>query len=1097
VEAGFVWQSKDGMGIDGTPTSLGGALKYQLQGVDVELVTTDVTPHFHVGGFWQDGYLLVCPKPQSHFEVREWGSTHLQVRLPMPYHEVLVSSYGPDYQTPVARSKHVLSRMMDVTTTGKCMIAANHNNNVHQDPNNNIIDITKNNADQDDDDDKSRRFARGIVTVVTTRESVAQALVLAKKMNQWQQQQRTPNSSTFVPLEIYHKGDLSYHLEARFELYPFVTVVNLKTMATLLSSAAIDLKLGEESEMYVKALYATKLRHVLWVQPSVQFLYNPSFILQTVEYVHQNNANCTALLTKGGSCVTSTNVELETLLKEVPYDSNRYQLVQMYPRHSTSSILLNQTSFIVATVHQVMEDVGWWLHPSANYSAWATPDLLKSSSALVEKLPLQQASTTDKATEETRPIYPEYHEAILSYWQDYVEARRILLLDRPIDWIAPSGGLFWQYSTFNSQKVANESHHQQAPMVHIDLSLAADKSLVATYNDTSFSPYPFSQNEIPNRISSMHHNDIANLTNPCIPESTSRLWLYKNPYQTYECKSEPVTFEDEFFIYSIDAEVMYNLNAPTRELQVEQAENLYTLVMDFDDVLLDQGRVSIRFTATDNSSSAVLPEDALKKKALEKLPYYVNAPSRLACMQLVSWIRNQNSFPNDNVLGCYVGLDNPRLAQDWEKIAHKNNITVDVVGMPQPVKEFPAIKAICDMPQHPPSPEHARRLWKTSHIQCIEDGFEHIVHPWYIPMYADFSRLPSGLEAFSPEIGTQLLKSIIPARLQERVDLTDPLWANYTSHWGFTHLSDWYTLHTGWYQGDQSRKKPPSKASEMARFGHITQLLTVLLFLRLEELGYSMLDSPVTGVDRESYTKGGKEPTTWRHVFSRTADRKGGPPGIKFDEQSNIWKRAPKFVKSQTGLNFTTAMQHYILDRMGMVGNLNVTMTLSPSLGFVGPLEDMMLIGSTLASFGVSPKTRQQVVSMQSVEMLLNNTVLQYDNHSAKTGFLRHGDVKNLERHLRASNSTTRTNLSEREAVVDGYGLGLFCVHGLRHTLLGEPIRGWMASGGHDSLLYFDTTGMVLAFNAPTRTLGYEVTTAFGRVVQDIGNFIQQRVVAT
>ena len=112
----------------------------------------------------------------------------------------------------------------------------------------------------------SHDFQRGIVTVVSTEESIAHALILAKQLSTWGDHHE--HSHPAVALEVHHSGELSYYLEAKLTLYPFVTVVNLRTLSTF-----GEKKLNyTEANINMQALHFTKLRHVLWVNPSVQFL---------------------------------------------------------------------------------------------------------------------------------------------------------------------------------------------------------------------------------------------------------------------------------------------------------------------------------------------------------------------------------------------------------------------------------------------------------------------------------------------------------------------------------------------------------------------------------------------------------------------------------------------------------------------------------------------------------------------------------------------------------------------------------------------------------------------------------------------------------
>jgi hypothetical protein len=77
--------------------------------------------------------------------------------------------------------------------------------------------------------------------------------------------------------------------------------------------------------------------------------------------------------------------------------------------------------------------------------------------------------------------------------------------------------------------------------------------------------------------------------------------------------------------------------------------------------------------------------------------------------------------------------------------------------------------------------------------------------------------------------------------------------------------------------------------------------------------------------------------------------------------------------------------------------------------------------------------------------------------------------------------------------VVDGYGLGLWRVHGWRSTPSlssagagAVPIRGWLAMGSSEAVMYFDTTTLVVGITAAQRVLGLELTAPFAKVVSEM-----------
>ena len=463
--------------------------------------------------------------------------------------------------------------------------------------------------------------------------------------------------------------------------------------------------------------------------------------------------------------------------------------------------------------------------------------------------------------------------------------------------------------------------------------------------------------------------------------------------------------------------------------------------------------------------------------------------------QLISWIVHNKSFLNKKILGCHVELEDTAMTKKWASFVESNKITVDVLGMQtSPSKaafpKFPEAKAICDVTRKQTSPN--RTFWKTSHIACVEEGFFYIMHPWSIPMNADFFSLPSGMEEVFSKIQNRMMKTIVPSQLTVAMNVTDPVWSEYLSHWSLTHLSDWSNRRDDWFQGNIAVKKPASEAGFFT-FRCATKLLVSMLYLRLGELGYASLDDVVGLSTVDSPTTGNKSThtLTWRHVLANTAGRDGSPAGTRFDYNSYFWKYVPDFVQRVCGMNFTTAMYHYVLEPSGMEGTFDLNTPHSASRGFVGPLDDLLIIGSIFVNQGVSPKTRKQVLTAASVDRILSNTVLDYD--PTKKEFYNHKVVQNMARFRRTLRLENATLVSPH--VMDGYGLGLWCVNGWRQTKQGDPIRGWLSHGSSEVLLYFDVTGMVMAFHSPTPHKGYELRAAFANTVRDVGDHILDTVI--
>jgi glycerophosphoryl diester phosphodiesterase len=1068
--AGFVLD-KTYMGVDNTVASLGGAMVYQKQGIEVELVATEVIDNVQfVNGFRYQHYRLACPTPYSTIESLSWGSTPLSVRVPIPYVDVLQDTYGDGYRKPPVHQEeeYESSRMANVTTSGKCLIVHNIK-----------------------EEKQYKTFTRGIVTCLTSRQSVAEAFVLIMTLNdKWEFSKRRSSA-----VELFHWGTISYHLQARLELYPFVTVVDLTTMAAGPSHNYTN----DVERCYVQALQTTKLEHVLWIQPSIQFLLDPYYILQTMQYVHGQDPKCQLILARGGSCVTSSSTDLTSTLLQNRYDPHLMEIVRTHSHHSISTIIFHQTSLVAAQISEVKDRVGLWLHPSPYFHSMVTPDSIKSPGSV--------RWMRQETPQQALAVPSIYHGALCIYSRYYQEARRLVLMDRPIRWVAFDGGLFWQHSTMNSKKAVHKAHAIGVPIQTIDLTLTHDQHLFVTHNDGEWTSYPFEGNNLPNLVSNATAKEIRTWNVACIPPETIRTWLYDNPYLIPNCTPERVSFLEDFFVYSIDAEVVYDLKGDSGKAQVQQAKLLAELFHDVDDTILQNGQVAVRFFDVTNDQqlkTAILPDHAMKAlssdKSIRNLPFYLNAPSSLACKQLLTWIHSKESFGNKHVLGCFIIMDHKPTQKSWEEFVDSNKLSLNVDGMPPPkLKSLPPVTVICDVPRKQANPQPS--LWQTSHIACIEAGFRYIQHPWHVPMQADFSPLPSGLEEIFPEIHSRLNESIIPTRLRLAMVGSggmDPVWSTYVSHWGFTYQSDWQNRHAAWFQGADIANRSISSSEETAVFRCISKVLVAMLLLRLEELGLMNLDDPVPLINEGL---GEKTPRpTLRYVITNRAATVENSTMPRFQYDNELWKYVPMAVEHACrGLNFTNAIQHYVLEPIGIVGKFAEDSPYPPyaARGFLGSLDDLLLTANTLSCWGVSPKTRQRVLSPASVRELLGNTIPDMDDDPIQRLVFQGDTVVRSMKRFRDPRYLSDSNATMPIEVMDGYGMGLWCVHGWRRTLQGNPIRGWVALGSSEAVLYFDMTGMVVAFHSPTRKMGYELTTAFSLVVSDLGDLILKRQLAT
>ena len=174
-------------------------------------------------------------------------------------------------------------------------------------------------------------------------------------------------------------------------------------------------------------------------------------------------------------------------------------------------------------------------------------------------------------------------------------------------------------------------------------------------------------------------------------------------------------------------------------------------------------------------------------------------------------------------------------------------------------------------------------------------------------------------------------------------------------------------------------------------------------------------------------------------------------------------------------------MRHHVFDPIGLNGTFDYDSDYPPvaARGFVGTLEDLMLIGCTLSSGGVSPRD----TDAGNITEERGPDVEGFHSSEQGYGLISRGQNRQFNEEIRGS----RESLSV--GVVDGYGLGLWRVRGWRRRLLdGTPsVRGWLAMGSSEALLYFDTKGLVFAMAAPHRVMGLELTSPFANAVRNLG----------
>ena len=689
-------------------------------------------------------------------------------------------------------------------------------------------------------------------------------------------------------------------------------------------------------------------------------------------------------------------------------------------------------------------------------------------------------------------------EASLHRYRDW---KRVLLLDRPIGWIAYDGGIVPQdlgtssirgihdasfCSSFNSLEGAKKSitaggGDRNRTMLNIDLVMTADNVNVAMHNNEEFGSIKFEQNSVQS-LSSMTFKEAQNsLRNPCLPSNLIHLWLDENNYHSFDtCRgcSQPVANAKQFLddiALGWDTDIIFDLKAPHDSGQEIQVQQILSEIKNDSRSEADRQklleRVKIRYFSANNNKD-ILPVHVFEKinssRFSSELKVYINAPSKLTCLRLAQWAREKDT----HLAGCFVIEGDIDVTRSWQELSDKSQITNTFLAS---VKD---IKIICDVPRKQLHPDVS--LWKNGLVTCVEDGYDWIHYPFPVSSKADNS-MPSSSVLTSIVLDGILFKTSFQAlNLTRSKSQIVSAWQEYVSHWGITSPFDWkphqqqHWSFVGEQQQDIIVQAVPNNTKNIFRC--VTKILTVMLFLRLEELGLLSIDDAINNLPYK---------VTWRHVFTNTAGIDGKDAGNKFGYSNSLWSHVSDFVMTITGVPFVEAVEYYILNPIGLSGSYDVNTLFPPftARGFTGSHEDLLLIGSTLASGGVSPKTRLRVISTSSTdEMLKDWTRAQ----NVTTSFENDETVKSMKRFQYDGDK------SFPFGVVVGYGMGIWLVKGWRTKgLQTSHVRGWLAMGSSETVMYFDTDDLVVGMCAPEQILGLEMTAPFAKVVRDLGSRIE------
>uniref|UniRef100_A0A7S1FN09 Beta-lactamase-related domain-containing protein n=1 Tax=Corethron hystrix TaxID=216773 RepID=A0A7S1FN09_9STRA len=912
---------------------------------------------------------------------------------------------------------------------------------------------------------QSDNLKSGIITCIENREDSAHALVLAESVNDFNNQEEGES----IYLEIYHVSKLSQFISAKLESFQGVSVVDLQQQST---------------SCFIDAISTTVLGNIFLSKPSIVLLPREMKRRQGLPFAHIFEEECENRNFTHTVVLTLDELDKEVEVLTSTQDPCKYQYLRAHNQQSLAS----QRKMM--SIHNYVPTKGSsrnirlsYLYPNAPYE-W----FLSNNEESV-RVPCTNPSICDEVS---RIIDRNAHR--------HAKALRSLLLDRPLNWVAFDGGLVSQpqrknqisipCSRFNSLEGAKRSvkaaisNTDQEVMVNIDLVSTADNVSIAMHNEESFGGYTFEGNQLPhqNSISRINFDDARKRhLNPCLPENIVQTWFDPNRYREYskcgeEC-AEPISrMEDIIDNITILSEVVFDLKSSSSSY--DQANDILKIIRNTTNNGNIASRISVRYFSAskthDKLLSEVLPDHVFDQIESGTFPsdlkIYMNAPSKEACLLLATW--SNRRFVR--LAGCFVQNNNADIERSWKHI-FKNITSSGVMNIAVPLANN--LRIICDVPRKQEVGNPA--MWKDGLVSCVENGFDWIHFP-FAPSKADttvpFSSTIGSILSHGSEVETILSKSKDALAQSSKtdfgtIDSNQTTWDNYVSHWGVTSPFFWKPEDQKWSFTGQSMSSPPEAKTGIYRC--VTKILTIMLFLRLEEIGLLSVDDKVTGLANDITV-------TWRQVFTNTAGVDGSEAGMHFVYSNSLWSHVAASIANATGMTFLDVMDYYIIQPMGLKGHFDVDTVYPPytASGFLGTNEDLMIIGSTLASGGISPKTRLQVISNKSVdEMLKDWTSVQ----NVRDSFSKDHTVDSMKRFHDGRSAEFKFN------IVDGYGMGLWRVNGWRTMGKDEtPVRGWLAMGSSEALLYFDVDMIVVTMLAQQHIEGLEMTAPFANLIKNM-----------
>lgn len=932
---------------------------------------------------------------------------------------------------------------------------------------------------------------------IRSREDVISAFELMQSFHEQKFFDRT------FKFELYHYSSISPYLIAKFETWDNVKVINVNNHYA-----------NESPSCFTDALLITSLRNVVLLEPSTLLLWTPpafnGYIQNTKkrELTSAPRILCKDSTLQSSALIVSMSLNIDEELKD--YTQKECNFHHLYSHRSS---IEDGNLAVYDIIERDDLNIGSSLFPMGSLL------ISKYSPFAHLSLAIDQMDWTTKyeIVERADSKYPKFNSADFSEYATLVvkqiekSQRRYkswmttLLLDRPVGWVAYDGGLTIRdqfnnenfCSTFNtvegaSRSVKATSGSDSGTMLNIDLVMSSDNVNIAMHNSEMFSML----NSEPRILQSAHSMSAAdlknNVRNPCLPQSSIYQWFDRNPYHSYtnceECSPKISTAEE--FVKGIllsekDIDVVFDLKSSDAITQDIQAQQILSIVRnsatsDTDKEIILQ-RINVRYFTVKEKTHVleVLPQHIFEKiMAGDTLPLkvYVNAPSDYNCLQLIQWGKEKGS----KIAGCFVITGNNDVTKSWQRLSQYFSTNSTFTSVKNE-------KRICDVPKSQTRPNTS--LWKNGIVSCVEEGYDWIHHPFPVNYKADHSVLSRPV--FTPIINDRAL--IRDTIVSTNVARSSTEFKNYMSTWGITSPYHWQPANHEWsFVGHAIQNKSNNNTpGDHHIFRCVTKIITVMLFLRLEELGLLSIDDAIEGLPHTTKV-------TWKQVFSNTAGHDGKQAGNVFHYSNVLWSHTANFIQNLTGAPFEEVAKYHVLEPLGLSGSFDRNTAFPPftARGFVGSNQDLLVLGSTLASGGVSPKTRMRVISPASVNKMLNDwTVAQNVTES----FHRDETVKSMKRFV--DGNETRHREFFPYAVVDGYAMGLWRVHGWHIKgsscpddsnnrephITKIPIRGWLAMGSSEALLYFDEDDIVVGMSAKKRVNGLEMTAPFAKLVRNIG----------